>query len=361
MDRIKVLLIQEVLQRYRAPIYRLMAKEVDLTLAYTVKNNIDDPELRCIALPHYKIGPFYIHTSVYKILNQYDVVIMQPHLRAIGLNMVPYFPHVHFKIVTWTIGVHVTYDCPYDLSKRPSVKNIVFENIQDTADACIFYMPAPIEYWKKYKGINENKYFVAHNTVEVAEFGELPPFARRDSFLFVGTLYRQKGIGELLEAYKLAKGKQNALPKLNIVGNGPEKDVIEQQIKDLGISDDVILCGAIYDEEILKNYFLKALLCISPKQAGLSVPKSLGYGCPFVTHPNAITGGERDNIINGVNSIYYNTVEELAEVIVDTSVNPGKYDYMSRKAREYYLKECSPQIMANGALDAIKYVLKTSK
>lgn len=357
----KVLLIQEIMQRYRAPIYKLMSKEVDLDLAYTEKNDINDPELNVFQLPHFKLWKFNIHTSIYKILNKYDVVIMQPHLNCLTLNCVPFLSHKKFKIISWTIGKYVTYNIPYDLEKKPSLKDWVFENIQDAAQACIFYMPEPIVYWKKHKAIDTNKYFVAHNTVEVAEYDKLPAYKERDSFLFVGTLYRQKGIDELIEAYSVAKKKRKDLPKLNIVGKGAEEQVIKEQIVKFDLENDICLCGAIYDENILKDYFLKSKLCISPKQAGLSVPKSLGYGCPFVTRPDAITGGERNNIIDGYNGMYYNSVEELAEILISSVNQEDLYARMADNAREYYRTECSLQKMADGALDAIKYVLRNTK
>ena len=70
MKKPKVLLIQEILQRYRAPIYKLMSKEVDLDLAYTEKNDINDPELNVFQLQHFKLWKFNIHTGIYKIFNK---------------------------------------------------------------------------------------------------------------------------------------------------------------------------------------------------------------------------------------------------------------------------------------------------
>lgn len=357
MAKPKVLLIQEVLQDYRAPIYRLMQQNVDLTLAYTLKNGITDPNIPIIQLPFFKLGPLIIHKKLYKILNGYDIVISQPHLSSVRLCLLQWFPR-KFKLITWSIGVHATYNTPFDLSKKPSIIDWIFEIIQNGADACIFYMKETIDYWAKYKKINKDKYFEAHNTVAVADFGPLPSFETRNSFLFVGSLYAQKGLGELIEAYNIAKVKKPALPKLNIIGKGSEKEIIEKQIKDAGLEKDIILCGAIYDENALKDYFLNALLCISPKQAGLSVPKSLGYGCPFVTRSDAITGGERDNVINGYNGMFYNNPEELSEIMIESVEKRGKYKQLSVNARNYYVNECSPQKMANGALAAIDYVLK---
>lgn len=356
MPKPKVLLIQEDVKNYRAPIYELINKEVDLTVAYTLKNEITQSSYQIIPFPYVKVGPAIIHKGVSKLLNQFDAVILLPHLKFIWLDHIVFTKH-KYKVLTWSIGKHVSYNRPYDLSKPPSIMDNIFECIQDHADACIFYMPEPIEYWKKYKNINTKKYFVAHNTVKVESFDALPPFSERDSFLFVGTLYAQKGIGELLQAYLEAKDEVEHLPILNIIGKGPEKESIENQIHALGLEKDIILCGPIYDEKILKDYFFKSILCISPKQAGLSVLKSLGYGVPFVTHTNAITGGEKTNIKNGVNGILYDSEDELVDILVDAAENPSKFERMSQSARNYYLKEASPERMAKGVLDAINYAL----
>lgn len=46
--------------------------------------------------------------------------------------------------------------------------------------------------------------------------------------------------------------------------------------------------GGVYNDEELVSYFEKAIICIFPDQAGLSVLKSIGYGVPYVMHKDAI-------------------------------------------------------------------------
>ena len=357
MKKPKVLIIQESVMTYRAPIYELIAKEVELEVGYTEKNEIKKSSFPIFKMPYRKIGPFTWHKKLNNILSNYDVIVFVPHLSLIRLISKVYFKH-KYKLVTWSLGIHASYTRLYDLTQPPSFKDKVFEDIQDRADASVFYMPEPLEYWKKYRKINEEQYFIAHNTVAVAPCNNYLDFEKRNSILFVGTLYKQKGIGELLEAYNIAKQQCGKLPVIKIVGKGPEKDSIQQQINAMKLQDDVELCGPIYEEEALKEYFLAATICVSPKQAGLSVLKSLGYGVPFVTRTNAITGGEKSNIINGKNGIFYDSVEELAEIIKTTALEPEKFREMSKNAREYYLNNASPEKMARGVLDAINYALK---
>ncbi|MBR2196750.1 MAG: glycosyltransferase family 4 protein [Salinivirgaceae bacterium] len=353
MKKPKVLLIQESLMNYRDPIYSLINEQVDLTVGYTTATNYTDASYPIIQLPYRMIGKLIWHKHLRRIINQYDVVVFVPHFRMIRVATLSFFPHKP-KLVTWSLGVHASRTRLYNLSKKPDIEDKIFETIQDHADACVFYMSDPIEYWKKYRKIDDKKYFVAHNTVAVAPFDESES-KDKNIILFVGTLYKQKGVGELIDCYAKAKKKVGKLPALKIIGKGPEKDSIEQHIKTLGIEEDVELTGAIYDENILKNYFVKSIVCVSPKQAGLSVLKSLGYGVPFVSRTDAITGGEKANIVNGQTGLFYESENELVDILVKTTTEPEMFAAMSKAARSYYLKEASPEGMAQGVIDAIYY------
>lgn len=355
MEKPKVLFIHDSLSSYNNEIYEMMNEVYDITHAYTEKCEVKNAKYHFFEFPHWNLGPFVIHKKLRKIINQYDIVIINAHLRSLKIILLPFLPHKP-KLISWSIGLHVTYNKKFDLTKEPDFTDRVFQSVQNHCDACIFYMSQPIDYWKKHSKIDERKYFVAHNTVKVADFDKLPLIQERDKFLFVGTLYQQKGLGELIEAYSLAKQKCDQLIKLYIVGKGPEEQIIKNLIEAKGLSDSVVMTGAIYDEEVLKDYFLTSLLCISPKQAGLSVQKSLGYGTPFVTRPDAITGGERLDVHDKENGFFYESIEELSDILVEAFKSPTKIDEMSKNARNYYLTEASPEKMVEGALAAIKYV-----
>lgn len=358
-SKVKVLLIQEELKNYRDPIYSLISKQVDLTVGYTTSNEIKESSYPIISLSYKKIGSILWHKNLRHTINNYDVIVYVPHLRMIRVATLPFIPHKP-KLVTWSLGIHASYNKLYDLSKAPDMKDRIFESIQDHADACIFYMPEPIEYWKKYRGIDERKYFVAHNTVAVADYDDSVD-RNRDIILFVGTLYQQKGINELINCYVKAKQKVGKLPPLKIIGEGPERNLIQRMVEKYDLIDDIELIGAIYEEDELKEFFLHSIICVSPKQAGLSVLKSLGYGVPFVTRTDAITGGEKTNIKDGETGIFYNSEKDLVDILVSTVTNPERFTAMSKSSREYYLTNASPDSMAKGVIDAINYALKKNE
>lgn len=354
-SKIKVLLIQETLANYREPIYEIISSQVDLTLAYVIDNQINNELFSIIKLPSIKIYNLYYSTNLIKICKQYDVVIFLPHLKIFRLFLLPFYKK-HFKTICWSIGVKASYNYKFNITDKPNgIHALLYKYLIRNSDAFIFYMQQTVDYWLRYINVPKEKLFVAHNTVKVHDFEKLPENGR-DRILFIGTLYKQKGIVELLEAYKIAFTIEKKIPKLVIVGKGPEIKYIRKFISENKLSEQIEVLGAIYEEEKLMNLFFQTIICVSPTQAGLSVLKSMGYGVPFITRINSITGGESLNIVNGENGILYENINELVSVLIETIQNPEKYYQMSINAREFYIKNATPERMAQGALDAINYV-----
>ncbi|MDA9852236.1 glycosyltransferase, partial [Flavobacteriaceae bacterium] len=119
----------------------------------------------------------------------------------------------------------------------------------------------------------------------------------------------------------------------------------------------VVILGGIYEENKLKNLFEEAICCISPNQAGLSVLKSFGYGVPFITKKNSITGGERLNIIDCHNGILYNTKDELFQIINNTESNKDFYYKMGLNAMDYYESGYTIDNMKDNFVKAIENTL----
>ena len=224
------------------------------------------------------------------------------------------------------------------------------------ADGLIFIQNTQNKKYSK-AGFCEESIFIANNTIQVLPI-KVDDSERKKDFLFVGSLYVEKGIKELLDSYLLAYEKiGNCLNQLIIIGKGKEKHYIDNFIKANNLEEKNNFDWAIYDQETLKSYFERSILCISPKQAGLSLLMSMGYATCFVTNKNSITGGEILNISNTETGLLYSSKSELVEYIIHAHKSREKFITMGLEAKKYYEKHEKPENMAGGLLKAINYVL----
>src|SRR3989344_384575 len=76
---------------------------------------------------------------------------------------------------------------------------------------------------------------------------------KQDTVLYVGVLSVNKGVEYLIKSFPLIKEKvKNA--KLHIVGDGPERNKLEQLSKDLNIENDVKFFGKIPHDKVIEAY-----------------------------------------------------------------------------------------------------------
>lgn len=351
MPNKKVLIIQAIVPHYRIPIFNELAKAVDLTVVYDrgrVSNeaNFASKKVNVINIKN----KLWIHKkNMIRMAKKYDVVISMLDPSYLTTRLLCKI-RGKTKLILWGIGVAASYGVRFDSLPEAALSYMKMIN---QADAALFYSPYPVDKYSK-MGVPKNKLFVANNTVQVLPIEE----HKRNSILFVGTLYRAKKIFELLECYKKAHSMCDTLPRLIIVGDGEDAEPVKKWVEENRYEQQILLPGAIYDEKTLSEYFSDAIVCISPDQAGLSVLKSFGYGVPFVTHKDAITGGERLNIDNGVNGVLFDSFDEITDIIKECADHPEHYLEMGKNAKKYYNENRTVSHMLSGFIDAINFVTK---
>lgn len=353
MERLKLIILYNKIFHYRIPIWNELAKHCDLTVTYS-EGNGDIPtnmdvNFKIMFLPARVIKGLVIHKdNIRRLCKNYDAVIAYGNIAWLKFSTLPWFNKT--PVVFHTIGVSASYGKGFDQHKQWDRLRAFFYS---RANALAFYTDYPIEKYKEF-GISIDKMFVAPNTVAVSTINVNK---EKNSILFIGTLYREKGIQSLLNAYKQLR-TVCSLPVLNIVGSGPDYDMINQWIEDNDMQNLVFLRGAVFDIEEKAKFFSKAIACISPRQAGLTVLESMGYGVPFISTKNAITGGELFNIHNGVDGILIDSEDELASVIKDIALYPNKYECMGKKAKLFYDQNRTPEHMAQGLWNSVQYAIK---
>lgn len=354
MEKPKVIVLYNKLFHYRIPVWNLLAEKCDLTVAYSDGDGKIPIGIACDFKTMYLPVRRYFHRIVIqkarirKLVKNYDVVIAYGDIAWLKYSTLPWFSKT--KVVFHSLGVSASYDKGYDSHHE---WDWIRKFFYSRANALAFYTHFPIDKYMR-MGIPCEKMFEAPNTVEVHPVNIT---LEKDSILFIGTLYRQKGLQSVLDSY-LALHYIDNLPIFRIIGKGPDYEPIRQWIEENRMGDKIEMIGAVYDIDEKAKYFAKAYACISPKQAGLSVLESMGYGVPFVSAKDAITGGELLNIHNGVDGVIVDDDSQLTKVIQDIAMNKEKYLEMGRKAQEFYNESRTPQHMADGLWNAVKYAME---
>lgn len=353
MSGFNILLVTQYVPHYRIPIYNMIHSEIGLTVFHS-QNNLDSSMCKFneIYTDLGSIGPFfYFKTSLRKVCKKFDVVISESNIRFIDRNILTLTPWKRYKWILWGIGQAASYN--KKMNDRDIFKYIRLF-LQKQSDASILYSSYPLKSYIKV-GIDPETIFIANNTVKLSYVST--PSLCKNSILFIGTLYKQKKLEELIFAYKKAIEKCNLNIPLIIIGDGDERIELEKYVSKLGLKNYINFLGNIENHNILSKYFSKALVCISPGQAGLSVLTSMANSVPYITQKDAITGGEVFNIESEINGVVYDSSNDLIEILCDISNNKDKYINMGLAARNYYENSRSPEKMVDSILDAISYVL----
>jgi glycosyltransferase involved in cell wall biosynthesis len=352
----KVIIITEFLSHYRIPFYNHLSKfgRVELTVAHTEIgqiNRIYEFQQLCYEKSTFRNLFFYASNSeLYKKVKESDVIICMFNLRFLDLYKCLYV--INKPVVLWGIG----------LSSNDGLgkKNLIFDYLRvlaaKRAKALILYSKIPFSFYLK-NNINNEKLFCANNTIL---WTPIPDFSNiKVNFIFIGTLYKKKRVDLLIKSVKQLHGEGFQSANLIIVGNGEEKGKLENLVLEIGLDKSVFFLGEINNEVDLQAIYNKALLCISPGQAGLTVLQSMAAGVTFVTSKDAITGGEIDTIENGVNGIVYDgSLSTLYEIMKDSLINPSKYIEMGKAARLKYETEFTLDTMVNNFMKCLEYAIE---
>lgn len=350
----RLLILTNSITQYRIPVFNRLSELYDLTVAYYNGCSNKGSKFQTLRLHSKSICGFTIIVeNLDKISCDFNHVIVTGELRNISFMRLGFYKR-NYTLIYWGGDVSFSYTKHYDEDRK-------FDKIRfylmNRADSILFYTSYPIHRYVEDGKIDRNKLFVANNTVYISE--RINISKEKKYFLFVGTLYKEKGVFDLLLAYQKAIILNKNLPKLFIIGDGEGREDIEEWIDNNYLSDNIQLKGAIYDSDILKEYFRYAIACVSPRQAGLSVLTSLGYGVPFVTSKNAITGGEIFNLIDGYNGyLYDSSIEQLKDILIKLYEDKGSLYKLCCNAQDFYYKNATLDIMVSGFVDSINFAKK---
>ena len=92
-------------------------------------------------------------------------------------------------------------------------------------------------------------------------------------------------------------------------------------------------------------------------QAGLAVLQSMAFGVPFITKRNAISGGEKYNIVDENNGIFCaDDMNSLVDAMSRLIVDPGYAKLLGVNAFTHYRDKASVSLMVDGFRAALKSI-----
>jgi glycosyltransferase involved in cell wall biosynthesis len=100
--------------------------------------------------------------------------------------------------------------------------------------------------------------------------------------IFVGRLIPLKEVDTLIDAFKIVRDTRPA--KLMILGDGTERSKLEQQVRTLGLTEDVIFSGFLEPEQIPAKYAMADLFVLTSNDETWSavVLEALASGLPVI-------------------------------------------------------------------------------
>ena len=196
------------------------------------------------------------------------------------------------------------------------------------------------------KGIPEETLFAIHNSLDYDKQKSLRESIKPSEFfrehfkndyptiIFIGRLTKVKKLDMVIEALVKLKNKGD-MYNLVFVGDGVERENLENKTAAMHLQNNVWFYGACYDEKKNAELIYNADLCVSPGNVGLTAMHALVFGCPVITHDNfAWQMPEFEAIQAGITGDFFkmDDVEDLTNVISHWFVSKQKQRDEVRKA-----------------------------
>ena len=224
----------------------------------------------------------YIKTASYLRKLDTDVIIST---RTVHNFLVSRFVNKDVRKIAWEHNHH-------------NNKNKYIKMLVSSCKKMDYFVPVSIEleeFYKKYLG---KKVFYIPNGLD-----SIPKKASKldnKNIISVGRLSKEKGFDDLLRVFKRLVSKDSEL-RLNIVGDGVEKNNLLELAKELKLGDKVVFHG-YQNKEYINDLLLNSSLYVMTSHTesfGLVLIEAMSYGVPCISYTSA--QGANEIIDDGIN------------------------------------------------------------
>ncbi|PKQ69948.1 glycosyltransferase family 4 protein [Raineya orbicola] len=177
-------------------------------------------------------------------------------------------------------------------------------------DAHLNYCSKALDILPTY-GVAKNKIFITYNSIDTDKILLAKEKLKNENKLFaynphriihVGRLVKWKKIDALLEVFaKVVVSFPQA--ELVLIGDGTEKNHLQQLAEKLHLKNKVKFLGGIYDSEVVGNYLQSSLACVLVGAGGLAINEAMAWGTPVIC--SEADGTEKDLITHQVTGFFF--------------------------------------------------------
>jgi len=289
--------------------------------------------------------------------NKYDFVISNPGL--VGNCIVFFLCKILKKKVIGTVYAEEITTSLYGKSLKSKFKILLVKHFYKYANTFITVCSFSDNLIKKFK-FNKN--------IHILPPGDLlrikhKSFYRPSSLLSVGRLIKRKGFDKLIVATNEVKKRMPNL-KLNIIGNGPELNNLNELINNFGASNFIKIHPNI-DRKQLNKFYLESDLFIL---ANYMMENGDTEGCPVVfieamSYLLPLIGGKGGGVDTAINDdkngyiIDSNQVEEIVDKIIIILNDISLIKRMSLHSKKKLLLEHNIKIISKKLDDVVSNLI----
>ena len=212
----------------------------------------------------------------------------------------------------------------------------------------------PTQFYKEMltkDGISQNKIFKIHNFLYLSDY-KRTKVKEDKSVLYIGRLSSEKGINNLIDAFKNVDDYT-----LYILGDGPEKEIIKEKIKD---KNNIILVGFVSPDKV-REYISKSSLVVVPstwyENGSYVAMESLAMGKCVL---GANIGGIPEIVIdNETGKLFkHDSVTDLNEKLTELLNDEKLLEKYGIAGRKYIEKEFSSEFHYKNLMKLYKSLIK---
>lgn len=291
------------------------------------------------ALKHFKLFKLIKESIVMIKCGIYKSSVLKKHIKTLDTDIIVSSRIEFSKLIQRRDTLNISQEHSYITSPK-YIKKVkrCFKNIDDIV---VMTNKAKCEYEKWLKDSNSNAR--VHNISNMIEKTDETDIANFDSntIISVGRLEKVKDFPTLIDIFKIIHDENDNM-KLKIVGEGSQRGILEEKIKELGLKDCVTITGRISSKEVKKELLNSSAFVLTSLCESFSLVLCEAMECGLPCFSFDIEVGPKEIIKSGYNGflIENRNKEEMANEILKLLKDKEKWNEISKNSlsevKKYY-------------------------